>query len=84
MNRRSNLIATPPGATIKEQLRDRGVSETEFASRMGMSEECVSNLLNEYIPLTPKTAAKLETVFGIPAKFWTNLEAIYQEKVKEK
>ena len=32
-----SYIATPPGATIKEQLMDRGLSQKEFALRMDMS-----------------------------------------------
>lgn len=34
-----SYIATPPGATIKEQLSDRGMSQKEFAAKMGMSEK---------------------------------------------
>ena len=37
-----SFIATPPGATIKEQLIDRGLSQIEFALRMGMSEKHIS------------------------------------------
>ena len=31
--------------------------------------------------LTPDVAVRLESVLGIPAQFWNNLEAIYQEKL---
>lgn len=31
-----SFIATPPGATIREQLDDRGITQKEFASRMGI------------------------------------------------
>ncbi len=41
-----SFIATPPGATIKEQLIDRGLSQKEFALRMGMSEKHISKLIN--------------------------------------
>lgn len=39
MVRSRSYIATPPGATIKEQLNDRGMSQKEFAARMDMSEK---------------------------------------------
>ena len=32
MVRSRSYIATPPGATIKEQLNDRGMSQKEFAA----------------------------------------------------
>ena len=74
-------IAIPPGATIKEQLKDRGMSQKEFASRMGMSEKHISHLIHGDVQLTPDVAYKLEMVLGVPAKFWNNLEAIYREKL---
>lgn len=76
-----SYIATPPGATIKEQLDDRGMTQKEFASRMGLSEKHVSKLMNGDVHLTPEMAERLELVLGLPARFWNNLEAIYQEKL---
>lgn len=81
MVRSHTYIATPPGATIKEQLNDRGMSQKEFAARMDMSEKHISRLINGEVQLTPETAVRLEMVLGIPARFWNNLEAIFREKV---
>ncbi len=74
-------IATPPGATIKEQLSDRGLSQKEFAVRMGMSEKHISKLINGEVQLTAEAAFRLEMVLGVPAKFWNALEAAYREKI---
>ncbi len=76
-----SLIATPPGMTIKEQLLDRSMSQKEFAARMDLSEKHVSRLINGEVQLTPEVAMRLETVLGIPAAFWNNLEAIYRESL---
>lgn len=76
-----SFIATPPGATIKEQLLDRGLSQKEFAIRMGMSEKHISKLINGEVQLTPDVAVRLEMVLGVPAKFWNKLEATYREKL---
>lgn len=81
MTRSRSYIATPPGATIKEQLDDRGISQKEFASRMGMSEKHISHLINGSVQLTPDVAYRLELVLGMPASFWSNLEAIYRAKM---
>ena len=81
MVRSRSYIATPPGATIREQLNDRGMSQKEFAARMDMSEKHISKLINGEVQLTPDVAVRLEMVLGIPARFWNNLEAIYREKV---
>lgn len=76
-----HTIAVPPGATIREQLADRDMSQKEFASRMGLSQKHISQLINGEVRLTPDVAVRLESVLGIPAQFWNNLEAIYQEKL---
>lgn len=74
------LIATPPGATIQELLKDGGMSRKEFAVKMEMSEEQTRKLIRGDAPLTPEIADALEIVLGVPAKFWNRLEAIYQQK----
>ena len=73
-------IAVPPGATIKEQIADRGISQQELASMMGMSEKDICKLLNGEVRLSDDIAVRLETVLGIPTRFWSNLERIYREK----
>jgi len=81
MMRSKTVIATPPGATIKEQLVDRGMSQKEFAVRMDMSEKHISRLINGEVQLTSDVAMRLEMVLGLPAHFWSNLENIYREKL---
>lgn len=81
MEKSRSFIATPPGATIKEQIVDRGMSQKEFATRMGMSEKHISKLINGEVKLTIDVARRLEMVLGIPAQFWCNLESIYREKI---
>lgn len=86
MKRSRNVIAIPPGETIKEQLVERGMRQKEFAVRMGMSEKHTSKLINGEVQLTVEMARKLEMVLGVPTQFWCNLESLYREdliKVKE-
>lgn len=75
------VIAIPPGATIKEQLEDRNMSQKEFAKRMDMSEKHISKLINGEVLLTTDMALNLEMVLGVPAHFWSNLESLYREKL---
>ena len=77
-----NVLAVPPGETIREQLETRGMSQKDFASRMGLSEKHISHLLNGKVELTQDVALRLESVLGLPAKFWNNLEAIYREQLE--
>lgn len=74
-------IATPPGETIREQLADRGLTQKEFAVHMNLSEKHISKLINGEVQLTQDVANRLESVLGVPASFWNNLESIYREKL---
>lgn len=79
MVRSRSFIAVPPGETIKEMLEDRGISQKEFAGRIGMSEKHVSKLMNGDVQLTMEMARRLETVLGPSVQFWCRLEAFYRE-----
>lgn len=79
MNCSHTYIAIPPGETIKEQLSFRSMSQKEFALRMGLTEKHVTNLLKGRVQLTSNVAMRLESVLGVPAVFWENLEALYRE-----
>lgn len=76
-----SVIAVPPGATIHEQLEMRGMTQREFAQRMGLTEKHISHLINGKVELTPDVALRLESVLGAPASFWNKLEALYQEQL---
>lgn len=82
----TNTIAIPPGATIREQLENRKMSQKEFALRMDLSEKHVSRLISGQVELTKDVALRLESVLGVSANFWNNLEMIFRdnlERVKE-
>ena len=81
MLKRKTFIAIPPGATIKEQLEYKGLSEKEFAAKMGLSDMYASQLINGTMQLTDDIAASLEAVLGIPARFWHKLEAEYRDTI---
>jgi HTH-type transcriptional regulator/antitoxin HigA len=78
-----NIIAIPPGMTIREQLEIRGMSQKEFAKRMDISEKHISHLINGKVELTYDVAYRLESVLGIPQRFWLNLEMLYREQITQ-
>lgn len=72
-------VPVPPGETIREILEERGISQTDFALRLGRSEKNVSQLVNGKAPLTHETAIELERVLGVPSAFWNAAEAQYRD-----
>lgn len=78
----TKTVAIPPGETIREQLHRRHMNQKDFAKRMDLSEKHISRLINGKVELTPQMALRLESVLGVPAGFWTNLESIYRDKIE--
>lgn len=74
----------PPGETLRETLEGLGMSQKEFAARMGLSEKHICKIMAGEAPITPETALSLEKVLGVPARFWSNLEMNYQDCLARK
>jgi HTH-type transcriptional regulator / antitoxin HigA len=70
--------AVSPGEILEETLDARGIKKKEFAERCGLSEKTVSLIIHGKAPLLPETAIQFESVLGISAAIWNNLEAAYQ------
>ena len=74
-------MAIPPGATIKEMIEGRGISEAQLAARIGESEPFVRQLIEGEVQLTDAVADKLAEVLGMNTRFWLGLERGYRENL---
>lgn len=72
---------THPGATLKEKIDEMGMSIKEFALRTSKPEKTIHEILNFESSITPDMAVQFEKVLKIPAKFWLNFQAKYNESV---
>ncbi len=69
----------PPGATLKEALDTKGISQTQLAQRTGLAEKTISQIINGIAPISYETAEKLEMVTSVPASFWNRRELGYRQ-----
>jgi addiction module HigA family antidote len=60
------------------------MSQAGLARRIGHAEKTISEIIHGKAPITPEMAVKLETVLGVPARFWNMRQAQYQEWVARK
>ncbi len=75
----SPSLAIPPGETLLDELRARGMTQIELAKRMGRPPKVVSQIINGKKAITAETAIQLEKVIdGVGALFWLRLEAQYR------
>lgn len=68
----------PPGEYVRDELDERGWTQSEFADILGVSESSVSDLVAGKRALTPEMAKALEAALGPSAEFWLNLDAYYR------
>jgi addiction module HigA family antidote len=64
-----------PGALLREVvLPELGITQGEFANRLGVSRRTVSEILNEHRPVTPDMAIRLGKLLGNGAGIWLRMQ----------
>jgi len=71
--------AVSPGEILEEELESRNLSRSALAELTGLAGETIDQMINGRAPITADIALKLESVFSLPAHFWSNLEQHYQK-----
>ena len=74
--------AVAPGKTIAECIEAAGMTKSEFAQRLDISEPSLFRLLDGQQPISAEVARRLELVTGAPASFWNNLEFNYRSDLR--
>jgi HTH-type transcriptional regulator / antitoxin HigA len=72
--------AVPPGETLLEVMESLGMRQKDLAIRTGLTEQTLTRIFKGEQPISYETANRLELVTQVPARFWNNLEAQYQEQ----
>jgi addiction module HigA family antidote len=66
---------THPGEMLLEEfLKPLGMSQSEFAGRLGVSFPRLNEIVRGKRGVTPDTALRLERVLGMSAGFWLGLQ----------
>lgn len=74
--------ATAPGDTLRDLLEEQGLTQRDLARRADLSPKHVNQLLHGLVALSPPVAQRLELVTGVPARMWSQLEALYQSDLQ--
>ncbi len=70
--------ATPPGDTLRETLKAKGISQTLLAETMRRPIKTINEIIHAKARITEQTAIELEHALNIPAHFWLALETNYR------
>jgi len=71
-------LPIPPGLTLREELAERGITQTAFAKQIGRPVQAVNEIIKGKKSITADTAIAFERALGIKAELWLKLEASYQ------
>ena len=77
------IVAFHPGYYIAEIIEDMGISQAEFATRMGTTTKTLSYLLNGQANISNDLAKKLSVMMGTSVDIWLNLQSTYDQKLIE-
>lgn len=73
--RNKKRAPTHPGALLREVvLPELGITQGEFAERLGVSRRTVSEILHERRPVTPDMAIRLGRLMGNGAGLWLRMQ----------
>lgn len=67
-------IATHPGAILKEELAERGMSANRLALAIGVPSGRVTEIMAGRRSISADTAIRLAEFFGGQPEFWLNLQ----------
>ena len=72
---KSKRRPTHPGELLREEtLPAAGLTQSEFASRLGVSRRTVSEVIHERRAVNPDLAHRLARVFNTTPEFWLRLQ----------
>ena len=78
-----NKIAFHPGYYIKEYIDEMGLTQEDFANRLGTSSKNISYIIHGEQSISIDLATKLSRVIGTSVKYWINLQNEYDTLILE-
>ena len=76
-------VAFHPGYYLKEIVEDSGLTQEDFARRLGTTPKNLSILIRGDQNLSIDIAGKLSRMLGTTIAYWLNLQQAYDEKLAE-
>ena len=71
------FVATHPGEMIKDELRERNMTQKQLATETGIKPSVLSETINGKRSVSLSMAIALQKALDIPADIWMNLQTQY-------
>ena len=76
-NELTPFAVTHPGQLIKDELRERSMTQKQLAAETGIKPSVLSETVNGKRSVSLNVAVALEKALGIPADIWMNMQNQY-------
>lgn len=73
----SPFVATHPGEMIKDELKERNMTQKQFAVESGIKASVLSETINGKRSVSLNVAVAVEKVLGVPADVLMNMQTQY-------
>lgn len=80
---RDDPMTIHPGEILKEEIEARGLSANRLALDLGVPSGRITEILNGKRGISADTALRLARYFGNEARFWLNLQLLYDLEIAE-
>lgn len=77
------MWAVPPGRTISDLMKSKGIASARLAHLVDMTENDADSLLTGKCALTADVAARLEATLGASVNFWLSREQQYRMQLAQ-
>ena len=71
------FVATHPGEMIKDELKERGMTQKQLSEQTGIKPSVLCETINGKRSVSLSVAVALEKALNIPADIWMNLQTQY-------
>ena len=68
-----------PGELLRNEIKERGLTQIELAKKLGISQPFLNGLLREKKKISIELAIQLEEVLGIEAELWVKLQRLFDK-----
>ena len=76
-NELTPVSATHPGELIRDELKERHMTQKQLATEAGIKPSVLSETVNGKRSVSVNMALALEKALGIPADIWMNMQTQY-------
>lgn len=63
-----------PGALLRRELKEKGLTQRQFAEEIGMRPSHISEIISGKRPLSKAMALRFQEALGVPAEKWVSLQ----------